>query len=442
MRSTFHKTLFWLHLIAGLVCGLVIGVMSVTGVALAFEHQVVEWADSDARRVQPPAADAPRLPVDALLARVREARPEAQVSGVTVYPAADSAVLVSTGRGSGVYVNPYTGEVKELGAQGWRSFFRTMTDWHRWLATDGDSRPVGRAVTGVSNTAFLFLAITGLYLWWPRKWTRKAVRSVVWFRDGLKGKARDFNWHNVIGFWALPVLIVLTASGMVISYPWASNLVYRLTGNEPPAAQGPQAPAQVKVPEPAPGSKPLALDALFAEARAQTPAWESIALRMGGPPRGEAPAKPQQPGGERRAEGGERREGSEKTQQPGGERRAEGGGRGGPQALAFTIRETDAWPLFASTAVSLDPFTGQVLRRETYADYNSGRQLRTWLRFLHTGEALGWPGQLIAALASLGGAFLVWTGFALSWRRFFPRRREHTAPGEAANAATEPEAAG
>jgi uncharacterized iron-regulated membrane protein len=41
---------------------------------------------------------------------------------------------------------------------------------------------------------------------------------------------------------------------------------------------------------------------------------------------------------------------------------------------------------------------------------------------IHTGEALGWFGQFIAALASLGGAFLVWTGFALSWRRYFPRR--------------------
>jgi uncharacterized iron-regulated membrane protein len=45
------------------------------------------------------------------------------------------------------------------------------------------------------------------------------------------------------------------------------------------------------------------------------------------------------------------------------------------------------------------------------------------MRFLHTGEALGWPGKLLAALASLGGAFLVWTGFALAWRRFFPLSR-------------------
>ncbi|MFP2913686.1 PepSY domain-containing protein, partial [Pyxidicoccus sp. 3LFB2] len=95
--------------------------------------------------------------------------------------------------------------------------------------------------------------------------------------------------------------------------------------------------------------------------------------------------------------------------------------------------------LFASTQVSLDPFTGQVAKQEGYADFNSGRKLRTWLRFLHTGEALGWLGQLVAAIASLGGAVLVWTGFALAWRRFFPRRQRSTAPVPSASVQPEPE---
>ena len=43
-------------------------------------------------------------------------------------------------------------------------------------------------------------------------------------------------------------------------------------------------------------------------------------------------------------------------------------------------------------------------------------------------------------LASLGGAFLVYTGFALSWRRFFPGRRSRVAP-ESSTASVEPETA-
>jgi uncharacterized iron-regulated membrane protein len=99
--------------------------------------------------------------------------------------------------------------------------------------------------------------------------------------------------------------------------------------------------------------------------------------------------------------------------------------------MTFSIKEKAGWPLFASAQLSLNPFTAEVLRREAFADYNSGRQIRTWLRFLHTGQALGWAGQLVAGVASLAGAFLMWTGFTLSWRRFF-RRKSTVAPTEQA----------
>jgi uncharacterized iron-regulated membrane protein len=86
------------------------------------------------------------------------------------------------------------------------------------------------------------------------------------------------------------------------------------------------------------------------------------------------------------------------------------------------VIEKGRWPLFATTQLSLDPFTGAVLRREGYADQNLGRRVRSWTRFLHTGEALGPVGKAVAGLASAAAALLVWTGFALAWRRFFPKR--------------------
>jgi uncharacterized iron-regulated membrane protein len=85
------------------------------------------------------------------------------------------------------------------------------------------------------------------------------------------------------------------------------------------------------------------------------------------------------------------------------------------------VKLPDAWPRTATTTAVMNPFTGELLSRETFADLTTGRQIRTWTRFLHTGEAVGWAGQLIAGLASLGGCFLVYTGFALAWRRFFSK---------------------
>ncbi|MCK8498342.1 MULTISPECIES: PepSY-associated TM helix domain-containing protein [Myxococcus] len=387
MVLPFRKTLFWIHLVVGLVVGLVVAIMSVTGVAIAFERQTLEWAEAGSRTVSAPGPDAPRLPLEALVAKAREAKPDAQVSGITVFPSETTAVQVALGRAGVVFVNPYTGEVRESDAKGWRAFFQVMTEWHRWVAMAGDNRPVGKAITGACNAGFLFLALSGLYLWWPRKWTLKTVRPVLWFRRGLKGKPRDFNWHNVIGFWTLPVLIVLTASGMVISYKWASDFVYTLTGNTPPGQQGPGG-AGVKVTPPTEDAPRKDLGSMLGVVEARTPAWTSITYRVPSPPREGKGGKPD----------------------------------AAVDAVTFNLKQ-EGWPYFATTQVSVNPFSGEVARSEGYADFNSGRKLRTWLRFLHTGEALGWPGQLIAAIASLGGVFLVWTGFALSWRRFFAKRQ-------------------
>jgi uncharacterized iron-regulated membrane protein len=42
---TARRILFWVHLTAGAMAGLVILVMSVTGVLLAYKRQIMRWAD-------------------------------------------------------------------------------------------------------------------------------------------------------------------------------------------------------------------------------------------------------------------------------------------------------------------------------------------------------------------------------------------------------------
>jgi uncharacterized iron-regulated membrane protein len=52
-----------------------------------------------------------------------------------------------------------------------------------------------------------------------------------------------------------------------------------------------------------------------------------------------------------------------------------------------------------------------------FQSQSPGRQARSWLRFLHTAEALGPLGQTIAGLASLTSVIMVYTGLALAYRR-------------------------
>ena len=65
----FRKTIFWIHLTCGVLTGLVIVMMSVTGVLLTYERQMLEWADSRSHAPIDPAAG-PRQPIEALLRAV------------------------------------------------------------------------------------------------------------------------------------------------------------------------------------------------------------------------------------------------------------------------------------------------------------------------------------------------------------------------------------
>ncbi len=377
-----RKIIFWCHLAAGVFAGVVILIMSVTGVLLAYERQITSWADTRGYQVVRPSPSSERLPPETLLAKVRET-PPASPSALTFRSDPEAPALLSFGRERTLFVNPYTGEVLGEGSPGVRAFFRTVTDWHRWLGAQGESRAVGRAVTGACNLAFLFIVASGIYLWWPRKWSRPIVRGVTWFRRGLKGRARDFNWHNTFGFWSALPLFVVVLSSIVISYTWAGNLVYRLAGEAPPARSStPSAPAGSAAQPPGEGRREGdkvteaslgGLNRAWTRAEQQVPGWQSISLQL--PSKSDAP-------------------------------------------LTFTIDRGNGGQPHKRAQLTLNRESGEVVRWEPFTSYTLGRRLRSYLRFAHTGEVAGVIGQTIAGIASAGGIMLVLTGLALAWRRF------------------------
>jgi uncharacterized iron-regulated membrane protein len=375
-----RKVLFWSHLFAGVVAGGIIFVMSLTGFALMYEHQLVEYAERDVREVVPPGSNVQRLALDELVTRAREQNPGAEPTGVVLRSDAAASVAVSFGRDGATFVDPYTGTVLGKGSK-LHDWFHDVIDWHRWLGMEGEGRATGRAITGSCNLAFFWLAITGVYLWWPRSWRWRALKPSLLFNTRLRGKARDWNWHNVIGFWSSSVLVILTLTGAVMSYQWANDLLYTLTGSEPPPRAQATSSAQARRAEreePEPRAPGASLDAFLARAEQRVPRWVTMMIRL---PRGAGP-------------------------------------------VTVLIQEQRAPHIFARSQLLLNRATAQVVKWEPYANASLGRKLRVWVRGLHTGEALGFPGQTLAGLASLGGCFLVWTGWAMAWRRFRYRRRE------------------
>src|SRR4028119_843468 len=108
--KTFRKALFWLHLISGVIAGVVIFIMSVTGALLSFEKNIIEYAERDMRIVLA-AENAQKLSVGEILNKTLEAKPGSKPSAITIQNKTDAAVNVALGRDGQVYVNPYTGEI-------------------------------------------------------------------------------------------------------------------------------------------------------------------------------------------------------------------------------------------------------------------------------------------------------------------------------------------
>ena len=194
---------------------------------------------------------------------------------------------------------------------GLRRFFRGATEWHRYLAGQGEWRTTGRAITGACNVAFLFLVLSGMYLWLPRRWAAAAVRAVGFPRwRHATAKARDFNWHNALGIWSAVPLAIVVASATVISYPWASDLAYRVVGESPPprpagppgsAAAAPAGRGGNSAPAERAGARAAEkphqaiqiaeLDARWQAAEDQVTEWKSIAMRVRHKPRGRSSSR-------------------------------------------------------------------------------------------------------------------------------------------------------
>lgn len=377
LRTVF----FWLHLAAGVLAGGVVLVMCVTGVALTYEKAVLEWADARVGAGQAPGpGGATSLSPSRLVAAAVEAAPGRVPSTLTLRAQPGAPATLAFDGGRALLVDPANGTVRGEPSPGLRRFFRTMTSWHRWLAVDGARRPQARAVTGAANLAFLFLVASGLYLWVPRVFTWVQVRQVLLFRRRLSARARDFNWHHVIGVWSALPLALVVASAVPISYGWAGALVYRLSGDTPPVAGPVPAPSTSSA---RPAVSLRGLDEAVAAGQAAVPHWRTATVRFTAD--------------------------------------------GAPWTVA--IDEGYGGQPQHRTTLTIERESAHVTRQERFADLGPGRRWRSWLRFVHTGEFYGRAGQTVAGLVSAGGAVLVYTGFALSLRRLTAwRRRRDGAP--------------
>jgi uncharacterized iron-regulated membrane protein len=372
---TLRRLLFWIHLGVGVIIGLVIGVLAVTGSILTFQPQIVAFAEKGAQITSP--AQGPCAAPSDLLKKASDYR-HGSATSLVLFSDPHRPGEVSFGADSVVLVNSCDGRVIGNGAGKLRGFFSSVRDLHRWVAFNGVRHERLRSIKDACVVAFVFMILSGLVIWFPRKLTWQHLRPAVFFRLDLRGRAREWNWHNVFGLWMAVPLTVIALSGTIMAYPWANALLYRVVGDHLPTER---AEAEPKKAKPLRADRFASLDLAIAAAMTQDAKWQSLEMRLP----------------------------SEKDPN-----------------VAFRLEEGDGSDPRQRVQLVLARMDGHVVRVEPFSNNSLGRRWRLYARFVHTGEMFGVPGRIVALLACMSAFMLVWTGFSLALRRFASWRKRKT----------------
>lgn len=214
---------------------------------------------------------------------------------------------------------------------------------------------------------------------------RRALKSGLVIHWKSKGKARDYNWHKVFGFWALPFLLIITITGSFFSYEWMKNATASLLG--PPPPRNLEIPAAFKD-HFRDKSPKLTQEEIFQAARGWSTTWDTIHLPL--------PHKAQR--------------------RPERKQHGKHGHHARP-SFAIAITESDVYFPRRPSQILISPRSGELIAANDVKNFSFSQKILSSIKGIHTGEAGFLPGKIITFLAAISATILTYTGFALSFRR-------------------------
>lgn len=226
---TFKKIIQKIHLWLGLSTGLVVFIISITGCIYAFQQEIQD-ATQPFRFSE--IENKPILPPSVFEKEARSVLPAAHLHAIN-YPAQGRSVEAifysfKPEHYYIVYMNPYTAKVLEV-VNMENGFFHWILDGHfyLWLSPE-----IGQPVTSYATLLFVFMLISGIVLWWPKN--KSAARQRFWFRwkDITKWKRKNYDLHNILGFYSSFLLLIIAITGIFFGIQWFTYLIYKAAGGE------------------------------------------------------------------------------------------------------------------------------------------------------------------------------------------------------------------
>jgi len=379
-----------IHLYVSLVFGAIFVIAGLTGVVIAWTHELDGMLNprllhSRDASGKPDAAPSPAQ-VQAAVERLAAA-PGYGKPGQLMLPYEADDVYVAwyrqpnkdkgsfdTDIARQVMLDRYTLDI--LGERNYGEFglsrellLSTLFHLHRYMFA-GD---VGKTVIGIAGLLLTITSLLGFALWWP-KHTLASLRKALAVRGAIASRQFNYSFHRSAGFFMTPVLAVLGFTGMAMNLPdWVRPVVGAVATMEHTGkvANGP-----------AEGRKPITVAAALEAAQQRVPQGRLSRVSLGS---AKAPYEI-------------------RLRQPG------------------EIREGDG-----STRVSVDAFSGALLRVRDPLKAASGDTFMDWQFPLHTGEAFGVGGRILVSFSGLLPLAFMITGLVL-WlgRRAMHRKARAT----------------
>ncbi|MEZ0472760.1 PepSY-associated TM helix domain-containing protein [Luteimonas salinilitoris] len=360
-RRRLRAALAWLHLWVGLIAGTAFAVVGLSGTVLTFHEELLLWQ-------QPQLAGHEARADGAVLARILQ-RWTPQGLGSVQLPQADGLPVwqgyFADGRRG--YFAPEDGRLLLL-----RSADHDGLLWLHELHTDLLGGEIGHQVLGVVGWIALGLLLTGLYLWWPR--TGRVLAHLKMHRG--PPVRRWLSWHRSGGVLLLPLLLLVTLTGVGMIYHAAARtaLTTVFGGGAAPA------PPQRAVPTDA----PVDWTRVLATAQAALP--HAHLLRTAAPASGD-------------------------------------------DAIGFRARTLGEWHPNGRSLVFVDRAGGEVLLAHDATAQRPGARMTEAIYPLHIGAVGGAWYRWAVALSGLLPAALLVTGFLFWHRRRQVRQQDRAAHG-------------
>jgi uncharacterized iron-regulated membrane protein len=349
-----RKFILQVHLYIGLIAGLFLVLLGITGSIMAFEPELDHLFHYRLSYVEPGEKT---LSLAEISRVVNTAFPADTIAGYRLGTSPDLSWQIELG-GKIVFVNPYTGVI--LGTlippDHWNDLLDTIHQLHLRLAMRMAGDP-GKKIVTWAVVGLLILQLTGLFLWWKqRRITMPWKRPSGWAWLDI---------HTAVGIVAYVFLLVLTITGLVMGFEKQTTpFFYRITnsqrGNRPDLAVPLSTSAVI-----------LPADSAVAIARRTLPGAAPFDIPLPGP---------------------------------------------GEMYVVRCRFPEDRTP-GGRSMVFIDPYSGKALYAASSRTAPAGTRIVNMNRAIHTGDMFGIPSKIVMSLASLALVLLFVSGVAMWWKR-------------------------